>query len=78
MWPVHGEYQCRTCGRRYPVPWAAAHFVGASLPQARVPFFRSALLPLVVFLALLPATAVRAADAPTVVSSDPAAMALAR
>ncbi len=18
MWPVHGEYQCRTCGRRYP------------------------------------------------------------
>lgn len=21
MWPMHGEYQCRTCGRRYPVPW---------------------------------------------------------
>jgi hypothetical protein len=21
MWPIHGEYQCRTCGRRYPVPW---------------------------------------------------------
>ena len=18
MWPIHGEYQCRTCGRRYP------------------------------------------------------------
>lgn len=18
MWPVHGHYQCRTCGRRYP------------------------------------------------------------
>jgi len=18
MWPVHGEYQCRACGRRYP------------------------------------------------------------
>jgi hypothetical protein len=18
MWPLHGEYQCRTCGRRYP------------------------------------------------------------
>lgn len=24
MWPIHEEYQCRTCGRRHPVPWAAA------------------------------------------------------
>ena len=23
MWPIHGQYQCRTCGRRYPVEWAA-------------------------------------------------------
>jgi hypothetical protein len=23
MWPIHGAYQCRTCGRHYPVPWAA-------------------------------------------------------
>jgi hypothetical protein len=22
MWPIHGEYECRTCGRRYPVLWA--------------------------------------------------------
>jgi hypothetical protein len=22
MWPIHGRYQCRTCGRQYPVPWA--------------------------------------------------------
>jgi len=21
MWPCHGHYQCRTCGREYPVPW---------------------------------------------------------
>ena len=21
MWPAHGQYQCRTCGREYPVPW---------------------------------------------------------
>jgi hypothetical protein len=21
MWPVHGEYECRSCGRHYPVPW---------------------------------------------------------
>lgn len=23
MWPIHGRYQCRTCGRHYPVPWVA-------------------------------------------------------
>jgi hypothetical protein len=22
MWPIHGHYQCRRCGRRRPVPWA--------------------------------------------------------
>ena len=22
MWPMHGTYQCRECGRCYPVPWA--------------------------------------------------------
>jgi hypothetical protein len=27
MWPIHGEYQCRTCGRHYPVPWAAKTMV---------------------------------------------------
>ena len=21
MWPMHGQYTCRTCGRHYPVPW---------------------------------------------------------
>ena len=21
MWPIHGQYKCRTCGRFYPVPW---------------------------------------------------------
>jgi hypothetical protein len=21
-WPIHSMYQCRTCGRRYIVPWA--------------------------------------------------------
>ena len=24
MWPIHGGYRCRTCGRQFPVPWAAA------------------------------------------------------
>jgi hypothetical protein len=27
MWPIHGAYQCRVCGRSYPVPWAAASIV---------------------------------------------------
>ena len=22
MWPIHGSYQCRTCGRRYRIVWA--------------------------------------------------------
>lgn len=22
MWPIHGQYECATCGRRHPVPWA--------------------------------------------------------
>ena len=21
MWPSHGYYRCRACGREYPVPW---------------------------------------------------------
>lgn len=22
MWPIRGNYRCRTCGRNYLVPWA--------------------------------------------------------
>ena len=33
MWPMHGKYQCRTCGRHYPVPWSAERQVAiASRP----------------------------------------------
>lgn len=38
MWPIHGEYQCRACGRRYPVPWATEHFVEARVPRVPVPY----------------------------------------
>jgi hypothetical protein len=24
MWPIHGQYECGTCGRRHPVPWASS------------------------------------------------------
>jgi len=23
MWPIHGHYACRACGRLYRVPWTA-------------------------------------------------------
>ena len=22
MWPIHGHYECRVCGREYPVAWS--------------------------------------------------------
>ena len=35
MWPIHGEYECRSCGRRYGVPWdgAAAVMVAQAAPS---------------------------------------------
>jgi len=27
MWPIHGSYRCRTCGRNYPVPWEGEHLL---------------------------------------------------
>ena len=71
-WPIHGQYQCRTCGRLYPVPWAGNRL------QAHAPSFRSLLLPLAIMLAILPASTVRAADGPIVDSTAQAAMAFAR
>jgi hypothetical protein len=32
-WPVHGHYQCRTCRRLYPVPWAETLISHAGLPH---------------------------------------------
>ncbi len=34
MWPIHGEYECRACGRRYAVPWNAAAAVPETAPVA--------------------------------------------
>ncbi len=78
MWPIHGQYQCRTCGRHYAVPWAGDSFLPARVRQARVPSFRSALLPLVILMAILLASSAQAADASRVDSTAPAAMAFAR
>lgn len=88
MWPIHGQYQCRTCGRRYAIPWSQENLLPAParlipaeparILQTRVPSFRSALLPLVIILAMLLVSTVRAADAPMVESTAGAGMAFAR
>ncbi|MBZ5619751.1 MAG: hypothetical protein LAQ69_13655 [Acidobacteriia bacterium] len=74
MWPIHGEYQCRTCGRRYPVPWAQAN---STLTHRPVPSLRIAGLALVIALALLSARVVRAAGAPIMESDNAAGVAFA-
>jgi hypothetical protein len=88
MWPIHGRYQCRACGRHYPVPWAGdepgqapATLITAASAQvgpAHAPSFRSALLPLVIMLAIVLTSSVRAADVPLVESTAGAGIAFAR
>jgi hypothetical protein len=37
MWPIHGQYECRTCRRRYPVVWENSGSGGvAGRPMAPV------------------------------------------
>src|SRR5579863_5554481 len=88
MWPIHSQYQCRTCGRHYAVPWDADRFPLAPgspttaqpvpIGRARVPSFQSGLLPLGIMLAILLASALRAANDPTVESTALANAAFAR
>src|SRR5882762_6983089 len=88
MWPIHGEYECRICGRRYPVPWAGdgplpmpAKLTAAEpvrIGRSGVPSFRSASLLLMVTLLFLLASPIQAADEPVVDSTGRAAMAFAR
>jgi len=35
MWPIHGEYKCSACGRRYCVPWDVRNSIPAR-PRLRV------------------------------------------
>ena len=30
MWPIHGEYECRVCGRHHPVEWTAHNVIHAT------------------------------------------------
>jgi hypothetical protein len=78
MWPIHGQYQCRTCGRHYLVQWAGDAFPRERGKAITSPFVRSALLPLIVMLAILAPANVDAAEAPVMASNDQAALAFAR
>jgi hypothetical protein len=88
MWPIHGEYECRICGRRYGVPWGGATLARASakliaaeparIRREGVPSFRSASLSLVITLLVLLASPLRAADEAMVDSTSQAARAFAR
>ncbi len=37
MWPIHGQYECRVCGRKYPVPWCPPHTGKESYPGDLLP-----------------------------------------
>ena len=48
MWPSHGQYECRTCGRRHPVCWeapsaarAAPSAAGPAKRRTSAPCYRS-------------------------------------
>ena len=79
MWPIHGQYECRTCGRQYAVPWSE-RVTGTRVLAARVrPMgVPSAMLPLAVLLAILLAPLARAADPGIIGSTAEASMAFAR
>jgi hypothetical protein len=76
MWPIHGQYQCRTCGRRYPVAWSGER-LAAEIRPARAASLRSVSLPLVLLLAALLLSTARAADLPDAESNAAAAAGMA-
>src|SRR5258708_33002165 len=88
MGPMHSEYECRICGRRYAVPWAGDRLLSASaklvaaeparIRRAGAPSIRPASLQLIIALLFLLVLQVQAADEPIVDSTGQAAMAFAR
>jgi hypothetical protein len=84
MWPIHGQYRCRSCGRCYSVPWTEGRFLlssgeltsakPAAVRQARIPSLRSAILPAVVTLAVPLAPPIQRAN-PTIPGHEQKAIA---
>lgn len=62
MWPVHGQYECRTCGRHYPVPWGETQPLVAAAARVRPLRVSSALLPAMLLVALFAASPARGAE----------------
>jgi hypothetical protein len=52
MWPIHGHYQCRVCGRQYSVEWAEPPASQKSGRRRTVPSLRSAILPALILAVL--------------------------
>jgi hypothetical protein len=67
-WPMHGQYQCRICGRSYAVPWAERGSTAPAVRQMRLPPLLSALMRLLFILAILHAPRLRATQ-PAVVNA---------
>jgi hypothetical protein len=80
MWPIHGRYQCRTCGRCYAVPWEEPKSERMELapPHIRRVRFTAVLVPLAIALGSFLASPARAGDAPIVESTEGASLAFAR
>jgi hypothetical protein len=78
MWPAHGQYRCRRCGRHYAVPWAESGSPVPTVRQMRRPSLPSALVPVLMLTAMLPAPRLRAAEPVVVSTVDGAADAFAR
>jgi tetratricopeptide (TPR) repeat protein len=70
LWPIHGRYECRACGREYPVPWTfgsdghESPWRAAVVPAAVVRSLRSPLLPIAVALLMMQPAHIRAAEIP--------------
>jgi hypothetical protein len=87
MWPIHGQYECRICGRHYPIHWAEngsspkqprlTSVKSDPIRQARVASFRSAVLPSVALVLLL-APPLRSANGSIMDATTQAAIAFAR
>jgi hypothetical protein len=75
-WPIHGEYRCRSCGRRYAVPWSESRATARAPEQFRlsIPTLLTSLLIAAAFLS----PRIRAEEPAIVRTTDGAAGAFAR
>jgi len=81
MWPIHGRYQCRVCGRFYSVPWQESKVQPralATVRQSRPVPVRAVLLPLAILLTVIPVLRGQSPPATIVDSTEGPSLAFAR